>query len=48
MNFIVANLNLSNIGSATDGELHFLPLVEGLPRGWSRPNLVAGYRLGIA
>jgi hypothetical protein len=48
MNFVVANLDFSRMGTCAGGELHFLPLAEGLPQGWSRPNLVAGYRDGIA
>ena len=46
MNFIVANLDC---GQAADrGELFFLSLSEGLPRGWSRPGLIEAYRTGIS
>lgn len=44
MNFMVANLNFQN---AAAGQLSFLPLAEGLPAGWKRPNLIEGYRSGI-
>ena len=47
MNFIVANLDLSK-NPAKTGILNFLSLAEGLPQGWNRPNLVEGYRSGIA
>ncbi len=47
MNFIVANLDLAK-NPATTGKLTFMPLAEGLPQGWNRPNLVDGYRSGIA
>ena len=45
MNFIAANLDFQK---ALSGEISFLPLAEGLPEGWRRPNLVEGYRAGIA
>lgn len=45
MNFIAANLDCQK---AMSGEFSFLPLAEGFPRGWRRPNLVEGYRSGIA
>ena len=47
MNFIVANLDLAKY--PFDGQnLPFLPLADGLPPGWNRPNLVKGYLGGIA
>ena len=46
MNFITANLDFRKaMGS---GELSFLALAEGFPTGWDRPNLIDGYRRGIA
>src|SRR5581483_700308 len=45
MNFITANLDFKK---AMEGELMFLPLAEGLPSGWQRPNLIEAYREGIA
>lgn len=46
MNFVVANLDLAKMG-ADSGQLQLLPLAEGLPQGWNRPNLLEGYRAGI-
>jgi len=46
MNFVVANLDLAKMG-ADSGQLQLLPLAEGLPQGWKRPNLLEGYRAGI-
>jgi len=46
MNFIVANLDCGQ--AAEQGQLSFLPLSEGLPRGWSRPGLIDAYRTGIS
>ena len=55
MNFIVANLDFEKIDLAgldrtggDTGSLSLLPLSEGLPKPWSRPNLREGYRAGIA
>ncbi len=45
MNFIVANLDCANASS--NGQLSFLPLCDGLPKGWSRPGLIEAYRSGI-
>jgi len=45
MNFIVANLDCANAFS--NGRLSFLPLCDGLPKGWSRPGLIEAYRSGI-
>jgi len=48
MNFIVANLDFAKMSSENTGKVHMLPLADGLPRGWTRPNLIEGYRAGIA
>jgi len=48
MNFIVANLNSVGAITNSDARLKFLPLAEGLPEGWRRPNLLESYRSGIA
>lgn len=45
MNFVVANLASSN-APLTSVPLHFLPLADGLPSGWSRPGLFKAYRDG--
>jgi hypothetical protein len=47
MNFIVANLDFAKIA---DGEnrLYLVPLADGFSQGWTRPELVDGYRTGIA
>lgn len=47
MNFITANLDFRR--SLQDAsKLHFQPLADGLPDGWSRPGLLEGYRQGVA
>lgn len=48
MNFILSNLDFAKMSSDAFREILLLPLAEGLPRGWSRPGLIAGYRQGIA
>lgn len=48
MNFIVANLDAAAAISHRQAPLKFLPLAEGLPRGWTRPGLIESYRSGIA
>lgn len=48
MNFIVANLDFARMSSDHTGKVHMQYLAEGLPRGWIRPNLLEGYRAGIA
>jgi len=48
MNFIVCNLDFVKMNSEAFREIHLLPLAEGLPSGWSRPGLIAGYRQGVA
>jgi hypothetical protein len=47
MNFIVANLDFAKIA---DGEnpISLVPLADGFPQGWTRPELVDGYHAGIA
>ena len=47
MNFITANLDFSKY-SQDCSDLHFLPLADGLPIGWSRPGLLEGYRDGTS
>ncbi len=47
MNFIVANLDFSKILGGED-RLSLVPLADGLPQGWNRPQLIEGYRAGIA
>jgi hypothetical protein len=46
MNFITANLDFSK--KPQSSELHFLPLADGLPTGWSRPGLFEAYREGTS
>ena len=46
MNFIVANLDFDK--ALETGGLAFLPIADGFPKGWLRPNLVEGFRSGIA
>ena len=48
MNFIVANLDFSRMKADGEGRLHLLPLAEGLPQGWKRPNLIESYKAGIS
>ena len=45
MNFLVANLDCTN--ALSNGQLSFLPLYDGLPKGWSRPGLIEAFRSGI-
>jgi hypothetical protein len=47
MNFILVNLDFAKMGGDAAGQLHLLPLADGLPQGWKRPNLIEGYRAGI-
>ena len=48
MNFILSNLDFAKMSSVGFQKIHLLPLGEGLPQGWSRPGLIAGYRQGIS
>jgi len=48
MNFVVANLDSARMNGDAAGPIQLLPLAEGLPAGWARPNLIEGYREGIA
>ena len=48
MNFIVANLKFGQMTENGSGPLDLLYLADGLPVEWSRPNLLEGYRSGIA
>ncbi len=44
LNFVVANLDLKRMEGRGLGEIHLLPLAEGLPDGWNRPGLLQAYR----
>ena len=46
MNFIVANLDFANM-AGREKNLPLLSLGDGLPQGWTRPQLLEGYRSGI-
>lgn len=46
MNFVTSNLDFSRTLQDAP-KLHFLPLSDGLPDGWSRPGLLEGYREGV-
>jgi hypothetical protein len=48
MNFILGNLDFAQMAADAFQRIHFLPLAEGLPAGWSRPGLLSAYREGIA
>ena len=48
MNFIVANLDFAAAIANREAPLKFVPLAQGLPQGWRRPNLLESYRSGIA
>jgi hypothetical protein len=48
MNFIVANLDFAPMKADGEGRLHLLPLADGLPQGWKRPNLIESYKGGIS
>jgi hypothetical protein len=48
MNFILANLDFAKMNADDLRQIHLLPLAEGLPEGWIRPELMAAYREGIA
>jgi hypothetical protein len=48
MSFILANLDFVRMRQADDHRLYFLPLSDGFPAGWKRPNLIEAYRAGIA
>ncbi len=45
MNFVTANLDFDK--AIAGGGLSFQPIDLGLPKGWSRPNLLEAYRAGI-
>ncbi len=47
MNFILHNLDFSQMSVAAFQHIRLLPLAEGLPHGWNRPGLIAAYREGI-
>src|SRR5579871_645691 len=47
MNFMVSNLDFGKMAADAWRRIHLLPLAEGLPQGWDRPNLLEGYRSGI-
>jgi hypothetical protein len=46
MNFVSANLDFQK--AAGSGHISFIPLADGFPQGWHRPNLIDGYRSGIS
>ena len=48
MNFMVSNLDFGKMAADPLSRIHLLPLAEGVPQGWNRPNLVEGYRRGIS
>jgi hypothetical protein len=48
MNFILANLDFARMSTVDVCEIHFLPLADGLPKGWNRPGLLEAYHEGIA
>lgn len=48
MNFVVANLDFARMSAGAPGKIELLPLAQGLPEGWSRPDLLAAYQSGIA
>jgi len=48
MNFVVANLDFARMNGDAAGPIQLLPLADGLPAGWARPNLIESYREGIA
>lgn len=48
MNFVSCNLDFAKMSAEGFRHLHFLPLSEGLPKGWARPGLFEAYRSGIA
>jgi hypothetical protein len=48
MNFVLANLDFAKMSRNAFQQICLLPLVEGLPAGWSRPGLIEAYREGIA
>jgi len=48
MNFILANLDFSQMSVNGWRQIRLLPIAEGLPEGWVRPGLFEAYRQGIA
>ena len=48
MNFIVANLDFTQMRHEGWKQIHLVPLSDGLPTGWIRPRLIEAYREGIA
>jgi hypothetical protein len=48
MNFILANLDFARMRDEDFGQIHSVPLHEGLPHPWARPGLLESYRDGIA
>lgn len=47
-NFVVSNVNFSEVVSSGFKDLKLLPLDGGLPGKWQRPGLLEAYREGIA
>ncbi len=48
MNFLVANLDFTQMAANGYRETHLLPLSKGLPAGWKRPGLFEAYAQGIS
>lgn len=48
MNFVLANLDFSQINVGGWKQIRLLPLADGLPEGWKRPGLIEAYRDGIS
>jgi hypothetical protein len=48
MNFIVGNVNFNQTLEDDFRRIYILPLIEGLPDPWKRPELFDAYRNGIA
>ena len=48
MNFIMANVDFDRCLTLPEKEIPLVPLSDGLPDQWRRPNLFEAYRQGIA
>ena len=48
MNFLVSNLHFARMRAENFQKIYLLPLAEGLPEDWNRPDLMEAYRQGIA
>lgn len=47
MNFVLANVDFTRASEGSAKQVSLLPLTEGLPGQWRRPNLFEAYRQGI-